>query len=291
LHTTFDNQGNAYTSVFIETKVAKWNVKELKLLEKISTNYNIGHLVAAEGDTVDPDGHYLVAMNKWALDRFVPVGPLLPQNFQLIDISGPTMKVLYDMPIPLGEPHYAQMIKADKLKPEGIYKPVGTDPITGVRGEFAVDGGKERVERTADGVHVYMTAIRSHFTPDIIRVKQGDTVHIHVTNLEQADDATHGFALDSYNINLSLEPGEHADVTFKADAAGVFPMYCTEFCSALHLEMAGYFLVEPQVAAVDPTAPVPTPDGGVVPAPTPAPEGGTAPAPTPAPAPAPVPNP
>jgi nitrous-oxide reductase len=90
-----------------------------------------------------------------------------------------------------------------------------------------------------------MTAIRSHFTPDIVRVKQGETVHFHITNLEQAHDATHGFALNSYNINLSLEPGEHANVTLVADKPGVFPMYCTEFCSALHLEMAGYFLVEP----------------------------------------------
>ena len=155
------------------------------------------------------------------------------------------MTVLYDLPLPLGEPHYAQMIKADKLKPIEIYPP-GEDPIKGEKSELAVEGGKERIERQGDQVHVYMTAIRSHFTPDIIRVKLGDTVHIHITNLEQAYDATHGFALNSYNITLSLEPGEHADVTFKADRAGVFPMYCTEFCSALHLEMAGYFLVEPK---------------------------------------------
>jgi nitrous-oxide reductase len=93
-----------------------------------------------------------------------------------------------------------------------------------------------------------MTTIRSHFTPDIVHVKEGDTVHLHITNLEQAQDATHGFALDSHNIQLSLEPGEHANVTFVADKAGVFPMYCTEFCSALHLEMAGYFMVEPKTA-------------------------------------------
>jgi nitrous-oxide reductase len=245
LHTQFGGDGFAYTSLFLETKVAKWSLKDLKVVDKISTHYNIGHLVAAEGDTVSPDGHYLVAMNKWALDRFDPVGPLLPQNFQLIDLSTEKMSLLYDLPIPLGEPHYAQMIKADKLAPIEIYTPAGMDPITETHDPFAVEGGKERIERGADGVHVYMTAIRSHFTPDIVRVKQGETVHIHITNLEQAHDATHGFALNSYNINLSLEPGEHANVTFVADKPGVFPMYCTEFCSALHLEMAGYFLVEP----------------------------------------------
>jgi nitrous-oxide reductase len=155
--------------------------------------------------------------------------------------------VLYDLPIPLGEPHYAQMISADKLKPIDVYAP-GTDPGTMQKDANAVEGGKERIERTADGVHVYMTAIRSHFTPDIIKVKEGDVVHLHITNLEQALDATHGFTIGSYNIELSLEPGKHQNVTFVADRQGVFPLYCTEFCSALHLEMAGYFLVEPKGA-------------------------------------------
>jgi nitrous-oxide reductase len=245
LHTQFDNQGNAYTSLFLETVVAKWSLKDLKVTDKLPTHYNIGHLVAAEGDTVNPDGKYLIAMNKWALDRFNKVGPLLPQNFQLVDLATPKMSVLYDMPLPLGEPHYAQMIKADKLKPIDVYKP-GEDPITGQISPDAVEPNKERIERRADGVHVYMTAVRSHFTPDVIRVKQGDTVKLHIDNVEQAYDATHGFALNSHNINISIEPGEHADVTFVADKAGVFPMYCTEFCSALHLEMAGYLLVEPK---------------------------------------------
>lgn len=245
LHTQFDNKGNAFTSLFLESAVAKWSLKDLTLTEKLPVHYNIGHLLAAEGDTVNPDGKYLVAMNKWAIDRFTKLGPLLPQNFQLVDIDAPKMQLLYDMPMPLGEPHYAQMIKADKLKPIDVYKP-GEDPITGKASPNVVEVNKERVERRADGVHVYMTAIRSHFTPDIVRVKEGDTVHLHIDNVEQAYDATHGFAIDSYNINLSLEPGEHSDVTFVADRAGVFPIYCTEFCSALHLEMAGYLLVEPK---------------------------------------------
>jgi nitrous-oxide reductase len=245
LHTQFDSDGNAYTSVFIESAAAKWSLKDLKLIEKIPVHYNIGHILAAEGDTVNPDGRYLVAMNKWALDRFADVGPLLPQNFQLIDLTGEKMQLLADLPIPIGEPHYAQMIKADKIKPIIAYTPVGINPNTDQEDPFKVVGGEEGIERKADGVHVKMTAVRSHFTPDTIRVKKGDTVHLHITNVEQAHDATHGFAIASYNINLSLEPGEHANVTFKADKAGVFPLYCTEFCSALHLEMAGYLLVEP----------------------------------------------
>lgn len=248
LHTQFDGQGYAYTSVFIESKVAKWSLKDLKVVDKLPVHYNIGHLMMAEGDTVSPDGKYLVAMNKWAIDRFAGVGPLLPQNFQLVDTSGPKMELLYDMPLPLGEPHYAQMIKADKIHAIDIYKPAGIQAVSAghQRDPSAVEGGKERIERKADGVHVYMTAVRSHFTPDIVRVKEGDRVHLHVTNIEQAKDATHGFTIGSHNIHLSLEPGRHANVTFVADRPGVFPFYCTEFCSALHLEMAGYFLVEPK---------------------------------------------
>lgn len=244
LHTQFDDKGNAYTSVFIESKVAKWSLEDLELIEKIPVHYNVGHIATAEGDTVSPDGKYLVSMNKWAVDRFTDVGPLLPQNFQLVDIGGEKMQNLYDMPLPLGEPHYAQIIKADKLEPETIYEH-GHNPATGQHDPEAVKAGDERIERRDDGVHVYMTAVRSHFTPDIIRVKQGEMVHLHLTNVEQAKDATHGFTIGSHNIHSSIEPGKHVNISFKADKAGVWPMYCTEFCSALHLEMAGYVLVEP----------------------------------------------
>jgi nitrous-oxide reductase len=245
LHTQYDDKGNAYTSVFIESTVAKWSLKDLKVLEKVKVHYNVGHIVAAEGDTVSPDGKYLIAMNKWALDRFSKVGPLLPQNFQLVNIDSEPMQLIYDMPLPLGEPHYAQMIKADKLAPIDVYKPVGYDVVTDKPNPNAVKAKEERIERDGKNVHVYMTAVRSHFTPDVIRVKKGDTVHLHITNVEQAHDATHGFTVGSYDVHSSLEPGKHVDLTFVADREGTFPFYCTEFCSALHLEMAGYLLVEP----------------------------------------------
>jgi len=179
------------------------------------------------------------------------VGPLLPQNFQLVDVSGPAMQLVYDLPIPLGEPHYTQIIAADRIRAIDHYSPVGFDTVTRQRDAHAVEGGEERIERRDDGVHVYMTQVRSHFTPDTIRVKQGDLVHLHVTNVEQAKDATHGFGISSYNISLSLEPGEHNNVSFRADRSGVFPFYCLEFCSALHLEMAGYLIVEPSALKID----------------------------------------
>lgn len=255
LHTQFDDQGYAYTSLFLDSAVARWTLggeydapeDPWTLVTKTPVQYNIGHLVTAEGDTVSPDGRYLVSLNKWAIDRFANVGPLLPQNFQLLDISeeGETMPVIYDMPVTFGEPHYAQIIKADKIDAWETYPEIGFDP-----GTMAVDPdapviGNERIERNGNEVEIWMTAIRSHFTPEHVELRQGDHVTWHITNVETSYDATHGFALPGYNVNLSLEPGETATFEVELVNPGVYPYYCTEFCSALHLEMMGYLSVEP----------------------------------------------
>lgn len=257
LHTQFDDKGYAYTSLFLEPAVARWSLgggfsdlheeEDWTLVAKTPVQYNVGHLSTAEGDTVSPDGKYLVSMNKWAIDRFANVGPLLPQNFQLLDINEPgtSMPVIYDLPIPDGEPHYAQIIKADKLNPWEVYPEIGWNPHTGAVDENAVQLGEERVERNGNEVEVWMTAVRSHFTPEHVEIKQGDHVTWHITNVERAYDATHGFSIPLYNINLSIEPGEAVTFQFDATDDGVFSYYCTEFCSALHLEMTGYLLVEP----------------------------------------------
>ena len=50
--------------------------KAFQLVDKLKVNYNIGHLVTMEGDTMKPDGKYLVALNKWSIDRFPVVGTL-----------------------------------------------------------------------------------------------------------------------------------------------------------------------------------------------------------------------
>ena len=279
LHTQFGGDGTAYTSLFLEPAVARWSLETLERTDMINVHYNVGHIVVAEGDTVSPDGGYLVAMDKWALDRFNDVGPLLPQNFQLIDISGETMRLLYDLPIPLGEPHYAQMISADKIDPIRVYTPRGINAITGdVDPRAPTTEDEARIEVHGDVVDVYMTALRSHFRPDIIRVQEGQTVNLNITNIEQAHDATHGFTIASHNIQVSLEPGEFSHVSFVADRAGVWPFYCTEFCSALHLEMAGYLVVEPAPEEVVPV-PVPPADS-VVPPPAAPPVAPAAPAPT-----------
>ncbi len=246
LHTQFDSKPCvAYTSLYVDSQVAKWNYCEGKVLDKLSVHYNIGHLMTMEGDSTKPAGKYLVALNKLAIDRFVPVGPLHPQNHQLIDISGDKMQLLYDMPVPLGEPHYVVGIDAKKLKPAVRYK-LGTDSRTDQPHPGAARAGEERTVKKGNKVEVFGTLIRSHITPETIEVDVGDEVTINMTNLERAQDETHGFAVDTFNVHASVEPGKTITVKFKADKEGVYPYYCTEFCSALHLEMQGYLLVKPK---------------------------------------------
>lgn len=250
LHTQFDDQGYAYTSLFLDSAIARWKLggddpSAYALVEKTPVQYNVGHIAAAEGDTVSPDGKYLVALNKWAVDRFAPIGPLLPQNIQLLDISSGQMKVIYDMPMGIGEPHYAQIIKTDKIKAWDVYPEVGWDPIAQAPSKYATKAGEERVVRNGNQVEIFMTSIRSRLTPDHIEIKKGDHVIWHITNIETAKDATHGFQLGGYNISLSIEPGETTTFEFDAVNDGVFAFYCTEFCSALHLEMMGYMFVQP----------------------------------------------
>jgi nitrous-oxide reductase len=254
LHTQFDGKGNGFVSLFLDSAISKFTLgpkagikagEEFKLLDNVKVNYNVGHLATSEGDTVAADGRYLVALNKWSIDRFPVIGTLKPQNFQLIDLTEPKMRVLADSPVGFGEPHYVQIIKTSRLTNAIDVYPPGTDPLTMSASSVATEPGKERVERDGDTVHVYMTAMRSRFNPDILRVKKGDKVVLHVTNIEQTADATHGFAIPAYNLQASLDPGEVVTVEFNADKAGSFAFYCTEFCSALHLEMQGWLLVEP----------------------------------------------
>jgi nitrous-oxide reductase len=251
LHTQFDAKPCiAYTSLYVDSMVAKWDYCEGKVLDKISVHYNIGHLLTPESATLHPKGHYLVAMNKLSIDRFDPVGPLHPMSHQLIDVSGDKMQLLYDAPIPLGEPHQGVAIDIHKLKPEVRYK-YGTNSDN-KESAFAVRPGSEKIVSDPGKVEVFGTVIRSHFTPEIVQAQEGDDVTFHWTNAERAENEVHGFGLSQHSVNLSLEPGKTASATFHNVKAGVYPYYCTEFCSALHLEMEGYLVVAPKGAG--PTA-------------------------------------
>jgi nitrous-oxide reductase len=245
LHTQFDDKGFAYTSLFLDSQIAKWKVgPPWNVTDKIDVYYSIGHLMASEGDTRHPTGDYVIALDKLSKDRYLSVGPTHPEGAQLIGLRGPKMQLLYDFPTYL-EPHYAQMIKAEKLKPFTVY-PLDQNNKPGAikRAEDA------RVERKGSRVDVYGLAVRTHFVPDIVRVNEGDDVYFHITNLEQDDDIAHGFGILWSNCNMQIEPGETKTMHWKADKAGVVPFYCSNFCSALHQEMQGYIEVHPKSSPV-----------------------------------------
>ncbi len=235
--------GEIYTSLYVDSQVVRWSYLTCKVSDRINVNYNIGHLCGMEGKTEDPQGDYIIALNKLSIDRFDRIGPLHPQNHQLIDIRGKKMQMLYDLPIGLGEPHQAVAIRVSKIQPYVRYK-MGYNPFTDKPHRGKTLAGQERIVRKGKHVYVYGTLVRSHINPEHINVNLGDTVTIYLTNLERAEDETHGFTVDQYNVHASLEPGKTVALTFKADREGVFPYYCTEFCSALHLEMMGYLLVK-----------------------------------------------
>jgi nitrous-oxide reductase len=243
LHTEFDGRGNAYTSMFVSSEVVKWSIKDLKVLDRVPTYYSVGHLHIPGGDTRKPWGKYLVAYNKITKDRYLPTGPELAQSAQLYDISGDKMQLLLDFPT-TGEPHYAQSAPAEMLSKNSvkIFK------IEENANPYKTIGEKNaKVVREGNKVHVYATAIRSHFVPDNIEgIKMGDEVYFHVTNLEQDWDLPHGFAIKGANNGeLLIMPGETQTLKWVPDRVGIFPMYCTDFCSALHQEMQGYVRVSP----------------------------------------------
>jgi nitrous-oxide reductase len=243
LHNEFDGKGNVYTSCFISSEIIKWRLGSWDVVDRIPVYYAIGHLMIPGGDSAHPWGKYVVALNKISKDRFLPVGPELGQSAQLIDISGPRMRMLLDFPT-IGEPHYAQALPADLI----MSKSVKYYPLKENRNPYAVASELQaRVERHGSVVDVYMTAIRSHFTPDNIEgIRVGDTVYFHVTNLEQDWDVPHGFAVEGARTSdLLIMPGETLTLKWEPKRPGVFPFYCTDFCSALHQEMQGYVRVSP----------------------------------------------
>ncbi|MDB5277275.1 MAG: nosZ [Ferruginibacter sp.] len=248
LHTEFDGKGNAITSFFVSSEIVKWNIKDLKVLDRAPTYYSVGHLCIPGGDTKTPNAKYVIAYNKITKDRYLPTGPELAQSAQLYDISGDKMQLILDFPT-IGEPHYAQAVAASVIRDRSVkfFKIEDNANAFVSKGE-----GTTKVIRTGSKVDVYMTAIRSHLTPDNIEgIRMGDDVYFHVTNIEQDWDVPHGFAIKGATTGeLLIMPGETATLKWTPDRVGIFPFYCTDFCSALHQEMSGYARVSPAGSTV-----------------------------------------
>ncbi|PID69880.1 MAG: nitrous oxide reductase [Flavobacteriales bacterium] len=244
LHTEFDDKGNGYTTFFISSEVVKWKVGTWEVIDRKPTYYSVGHLMIPGGNSQKPAGKYLVAMNKITKDRYLPTGPELEHSAQLYDISGEKMELIYDFPTH-GEPHYAAGILASKIKDNSqkIYR------LDDNKNKYVTTSQDQaKVVREGNDVHVYMTMIRSHFTPDNIEgIKVGDKVYFHLTNLEQDFDVPHGFSMIGANTSeILVMPGQTKTIIWEPKKVGVWPFYCTDFCSALHQEMQGYVRVSPK---------------------------------------------
>lgn len=258
LHTAFDGRGNAYTSIFIDSVITKWNIAKAieayddesidPIIHKLDVNYQVGHTNASMSETKECDGKWLIALCKFSKDRFLNVGPLHSENDQLVDISGEKMRLVHDGPA-FPEPHDCVLARRDIIHPEKVTPREGPrfewyEKMAREDGVNMMAGESKVVSKGKGKWRVYIASIAPAFGLREFRVKSGDEVQVIQTNMDAVEDLSHGFCMSNHDVNFVVNPRDTRSMTFTAGGPGVYWFYCPWFCHALHLEMRGRMIVE-----------------------------------------------